>query len=160
MLDTTCTTFFSSYERAAGIQWITSDFHKPRNHPYPFKTSHFPISVNFSPITFRIYSLLPKPCVCVFVCVSRLVMPCSVTPWTVARQAPLSVEFSGQEYWSGLSFPSPWNCSEPGIEPRSSALQEMLYCLSHQGSPMPCDAILIFTSFQTEVMATASWLIF
>ena len=156
MLDTTCTTFFSSYERVAGIQWITSDFHKPRNHPYPFKTSHFPISVNFSPITFRIYSLLPKPCVCVFVCVSRLVMPRSVTPWTVARQAPLSVEFSGQEYWSGLSFPSPWNCSEPGIEPRSSALQEMLYCLSHQGSPMPCPTILIFTSFQTEVMATAS----
>ena len=140
----------------AGIQWITSDFHKPSNHPYPFKTSHFPISVNFSPITFGIYSLLPKPCVCVCVCVSSLVMPRSVTPWAVARQAPLSVEFSGQEYWSGLPFPSPWNCSEPGIEPRSSALQGMLYCLSHQGCPMSCATILIFTSFQTEVMATAS----
>ena len=39
------------------------------------------------------------------------------TPWTVARQAPLSREFSKQEYWSVLSFPS------PGIEPGSPAFQ-------------------------------------
>ena len=46
-----------------------------------------------------------------------------VTPWTVARQAPLSMEFSGQEYWSGLSFPSPGDLPDPGIEPGSPALQ-------------------------------------
>ena len=38
------------------------------------------------------------------------------TPWTVASQAPLSVEFSRQEYWSGLPFPSPGDLLGPGIE--------------------------------------------
>ena len=38
------------------------------------------------------------------------------TPWTVARQAPLSMEFSRQEYWSGLPFPSPGDLPKPGIE--------------------------------------------
>ena len=45
-----------------------------------------------------------------------------VTLWTVAHQAPLSMEFSRQEYWSGLPFPSPGDLPDPGIEPRSSAL--------------------------------------
>ena len=45
------------------------------------------------------------------------------TPWTVAYQAPLSVEFSRQEYWSGLPYPSPGDLPDPGIEPRSPALQ-------------------------------------
>ena len=45
-----------------------------------------------------------------------------VTPWTVAHQAPLSMEFSNQEYWSGLPFPSPADLPKPGIEPRSPAL--------------------------------------
>ena len=46
-----------------------------------------------------------------------------VTPWTVARQAPLSMGFSRQEYWSGLPFPPPGDLPSPGIEPRSPALQ-------------------------------------
>ena len=46
-----------------------------------------------------------------------------VTPWTVAYQAPRSMEFSRQEYWSGLPFPSPGDLPNPGIEPRSPALQ-------------------------------------
>ena len=46
----------------------------------------------------------------------------SATPWTVAHQAPLSMEFSRQEYWSGL-FPSPGDLPNPGVEPRSPALQ-------------------------------------
>ena len=46
-----------------------------------------------------------------------------VTPWTVAYQAPQSVEFSRQENWSGLPFPSPGYLPSPGIEPGSSALQ-------------------------------------
>ena len=45
------------------------------------------------------------------------------TPWTVAYQAPLSMRFSRQEYWSGLPFPSPGDLPDPGIEPRSPALQ-------------------------------------
>ena len=42
-----------------------------------------------------------------------------VTPWTVACQAPLSMGFSSQEYWSGLSFPSPGHLPNPGIKPTS-----------------------------------------
>ena len=46
-----------------------------------------------------------------------------VIPWTVAYQAPLSMEFSRQEYWSGLPFPSPEDLPDPGIKPRSPTLQ-------------------------------------
>ena len=46
-----------------------------------------------------------------------------VTPWTVAHQVPLFMDFSRQGYWSGLPFPSPGDFLHPGIEPRSSALQ-------------------------------------
>ena len=45
------------------------------------------------------------------------------SPWTVARQSPLSMGFFRQEYWSGLPFPCPGNLPNPGIEPRSPALQ-------------------------------------
>ena len=45
------------------------------------------------------------------------------TPWGVARQAPLSMGFFRQEYWSGLSCPPPGELPDPGIEPRSPALQ-------------------------------------
>ena len=44
------------------------------------------------------------------------------TAWTVAHQAPQSVEFSRQEYWSGLPFPSPGDVPDPGIKPGSPAL--------------------------------------
>ena len=46
-----------------------------------------------------------------------------VNPWTVAHQAPLSIGFSRQEYWSGLPCPSPGDLPNPGIKPRSPALQ-------------------------------------
>ena len=46
-----------------------------------------------------------------------------VTPWTVAYQAPPSMGFSRQEYWSGVPLPSPGGLPNPGIEPRSPALQ-------------------------------------
>ena len=46
-----------------------------------------------------------------------------MTPWTVAQQAPPSMEFSRQVYWSGLPFLSPGDLPNPGIEPRSPTLQ-------------------------------------
>ena len=49
--------------------------------------------------------------------------PTLATPWTIAGQAPLSMGFFRQEYWSGLPFPSSGDLPAPGIEPRSSALQ-------------------------------------
>ena len=61
--------------------------------------------------------------------------PNLVTPWTVAYQAPPSMEFSRQEYWSGLPFPSAGNLPNPGIKPTSLTLQVILYQLIHQESP-------------------------
>ena len=61
------------------------------------------------------------PAWCVFLCM----LSCSVVsdsfapPWTVAHQAPLSMEFTRQEYWSGLSFSTPGNLPDPGTEPMS-----------------------------------------
>ena len=60
------------------------------------------------------------------------------TPWTVARQAPLSMGFSRQEYWSGLPCPPPGDLPDPGIEPQSPASpasQADSLPLSHLGSP-------------------------
>ena len=47
----------------------------------------------------------------------------SATPWTVAYQAPPSMEFSRQEYWSAVPFPSPGDLPDPGIKPGSPTLQ-------------------------------------
>ena len=64
-----------------------------------------------------------------------------INPWTAAYQAPLSMGFSRQEYWSGMPFPSPRNLPDPRSEPGSPALQAdsllsepprklyMVYCL-------------------------------
>ena len=50
-------------------------------------------------------------------------VPLFATPWTVAYQAPPSMGFSRQEYWSGLPFPSPGDLPDPGIKPRSPTFQ-------------------------------------
>ena len=68
--------------------------------------------------------------------VKSLSVPRFATPWTVAHQAPLSMEFSTHEYQSGLLFPSPGYLPDPGIKPRFPHCMQMLYCLSHQGSPL------------------------
>ena len=57
------------------------------------------------------------------------------TLWTVARQAPLSMGFSRQEYWSGLPFPSPGDLPDPGIEPGSPALQADTLTFEPPGKP-------------------------
>ena len=49
--------------------------------------------------------------------------PTLATPWTIACLAPLPMGFSRREYWSGLPFPSPGDLPDPGIKPRSPALQ-------------------------------------
>ena len=56
-------------------------------------------------------------------CENLSVMPDSATPWTVARQAPLSMGFSRQEYWSRLLFPPPGDLPDSGIKPRYPAVQ-------------------------------------
>ena len=61
-------------------------------------------------------------CVCVCVCVQSYL---SVTPWTVAHQAPLSMAFSRQEYRRGWPFPSPGDLPDPGME-HTSLVSHML----------------------------------
>ena len=72
------------------------------------------------------------------------------TPWTVAYQAPPSMGFSRQEFWSGLPLPSPGDPPDPGIEPGSPALQtdalpseqdpvkQLLPTQAAMGSTVPC----------------------
>ena len=57
------------------------------------------------------------------------------TPWTVARQAPLSMGFPRQEYWSGLPFPPPRDRPDPGIELTSPELAGDSLPLSPEGRP-------------------------
>ena len=58
-----------------------------------------------------------------------------VSPCTIANQAPLSMEFSRQEYWSALPFPSPGDLPNPGIQPGSPALQEYPLLSEPPGKP-------------------------
>ena len=70
---------------------------------------------------------------CMLSCISHIQL--FVTPWTTAGQAPLSMGFSRQEYWSGLPFPPPGDLPNPGIEPRSPTLQEDSLPAEPQGKP-------------------------
>ena len=72
-------------------------------------------------------------CVCVKL-LSRVQL--FVTPWTVAHQAPLSMGFSRQEYYSGLPFPFSGDLPNPGIEPRSPTLQADALSSEPPGKPI------------------------
>ena len=61
--------------------------------------------------------------------------PTLVTLWTVAHQAPLSLEFSRQEYWCGLPFPSPGDLPDPGIKPASPGLAGGFFTTEPPGTP-------------------------
>ena len=74
--------------------------------------------------------------VCVHVCVhAHLVVFDSATPWTVAYQAPLSMGFPRQEYWSGLPFPFPGDHPEPGMEHASPAFTGRFFTTAPPGKP-------------------------
>ena len=60
----------------------------------------------------------------------------SATTWTVAHQAPLSMEFSRQEYYSGLPFPPPGDLPDPGTEPDSPALVGGFFTTEPPGKPL------------------------
>ena len=71
----------------------------------------------------------------VMVLVTHLCPTLFATPWSVARQVPLSLGFSRQEYWSGLPFPSPGDPPEPGMESTPPALPVDSLPPEPQGSP-------------------------
>ena len=80
-----------------------------------------------------------------------------VTSWTITYQAPLSIGFSWQEYWSGLPYPPPGDLPDPGIKPASPGL--LLYQvdslpLSHKGSPFM--HVCIYVHFQLCFIACRS----
>ena len=89
--------------------------------------------------SFLLYCFLPTLRLCTFfvLCVlSCSVVPDSfVTPWTVARQAPLTMDFSRQEHWSGLLFPSAGIFPTHGMNPHLLHWQEDSLPLSHLAIP-------------------------
>ena len=125
------------------------------SHTYPLKCLHrysFPILP--AP---GLHSLQLSPTVSTFrrLCATRLVIPAyssancvrlSATPWAIACQAPLSLGFSCQEYWSGLPLPAPGNLPVLGIKPMSPALTGGFFIpLNLLGSPQGLDMKAIFT---------------
>ena len=72
-----------------------------------------------------------------------------LTPRTVARQAPLSVKFSRQEFWSGLPFPSPEDLPDPGMEPGSPALAGGFFTTVPPGMPKALPAAAAAKSLQS-----------
>ena len=85
-------------------------------------------------------------CACVL---SRPAIPNSMTPWTVALWAFLSMGFPRQEYWNGLPFPSPGDLPDPGIEPRSPALEADSLPLSNLAVQPLCPTIQHESRLQT-----------
>ena len=78
-----------------------------------------------------VYRLLRFPVVLVdcllYIRAQSLRLQLFATPWTAAHWAPLSMEFSRQEYWNGLPFPSPGDFPDPGIKPTSPASKMVSY---------------------------------
>ena len=101
----------------------TTDFTSSHQHP-PIQNlcCHFHSE---SHLFQHLYPLGPYSIHCLGTCESESLSRVQLfaTLWTVAHQAPLSMEFSRQEYWSGLPFSSPEDLPDPGIEPGSPALQ-------------------------------------
>ena len=101
--------------------------------------------------------------ICLIKCVesvqlSHSVVSNSVTPWTAARQTPLSMGFSRQEYWRGLPCPPPGNLPQPGTEPTppvAPAWQADSLPLSHQESAQRHHAISVTVASQ-EVLQLCS----
>ena len=81
-------------------------------------------------------------CMCIFIhthvhiCLVAVVSDSFVTPWTVAHQAPLSMGFLREEYWSGLPFPSPEDLPYPGIELASPALSGGFFTIEPSEKPI------------------------
>ena len=84
--------------------------------------------------------------------VSSWVMSDSLQQWTIAHQAPLSIEFSRQEYWSGFPFPSSGNLPDPGIEPGSLAFQVDSLLSEPPGKPRKTGTRYYWDGFQVPLV--------
>ena len=79
------------------------------------------------------------------------------TPWTAAYQAPPSMEFSRQEYWSGLPFPSPGDLPNPGIKPGSPALQADALPSEPPGKPTGLQGKSLCSLFLSQLLSQAGF---
>ena len=94
----------------------------------------------FTILTIYIHSVCVCVCVCARVCAQLLSqVQLFATPWTVARQAPLSMGLSRQECWSRLPFPTPADLPDPRIKPSSlvsPALAGRFFTIAPPGKPI------------------------
>ena len=127
--------YLYSFIRLLGGHFLVSIFHINSYVPMFIKTyiaSKLDIKVNsgFIDCSYASGTMFSENdsviggCVCVCVCVSLSRVQLFATPWTVACQALLSMEFSRQGSWSMLPFPSLGDLLDSGIEPRSPSLKE------------------------------------
>ena len=79
------------------------------------------------------------------------------TLWTIAHQAPPSMEFPRQEYWSGLPFPSLGDLPDPGIKPRSPALKADTLPSEPPGKPHGCESWTIKKTEHQRIDAFELW---
>ena len=107
--------------------------HRPGGNPYteenPIRKSYRFLFLLLSPYRNSLWSHLQA-----LLCTVLSRVRFFATPRTAACQAPLSLGFSRQQYWSGLLFPTPRDLPDPGIKPASPALQGQSLPLSHLGS--------------------------
>ena len=133
-------------KKKKGLQLLTPYPTSPKTLPYlrairtgiyQFQENHV-ISLDFTCPCISAQPILKSHCpVCILSRFNSARL--FVIYWTVARQAPLSMGFSRQEYCNGLPCPPPGDLTNPGIEPRSPvvpALQVDSLPLSHWGSPL------------------------
>ena len=99
--------FWTNFSEGSSVLYL--------NIPKAFASSLHTLKCGWSPVISFLHVL------CCALSLSHIWL--FVTPWTVAHQAPLSMGFSRQEYWSGLPCPPPGDHRNPEIEPRSPALQ-------------------------------------
>ena len=92
----------------------------------------------------------------VCVCQSLSCVRLFATPWTVACQAPLSMGFFREEYWSGLPFPSPGDPPNPGIKPGSSRSQAESLPSEPTGKPNNVYVSLLFSQIISPFPSTES----
>ena len=93
--------------------------------------------------------------VCILSCFSSAWL--FATPWTIACQAPLSMGFSSQEYWSGLPCPPPGDLPDPGIKPVSPALQADSLLSDPWGKPIyHVYCSIIYNSQDVETIHTSN----
>ena len=126
-------------------RWLGENLNcRPSLHKERWLESGFLLRFKIGSVALLIQSGFISQCWILLVCVSHSVVSDSLWPHGlyVAHQAPLSMGFSKQKYWSGLPFPSPGDLPDPGIELGSLTLEANSLSLSHKGRLDPSWALM------------------